>query len=387
MTNSAASAHQQARHPAGIVPVAPLSLSSPRSHVILDQAGHQVTEMTMDGWGNMAWAHSNVWAGGSLIATYSATTDANGQPDGALHFYLNDWLGTRRAQTDYAGVLEQTCTSLPFGDQESCGSYPTEHLFTGKERDSESGNDYFGARYYASSMGRLLSPDPETPTPLHLLNPQRWNMYSYGLNNPLSFTDSGGRDAAAVNFSKEIAIVGHEGVMSVHSDGTVTYARFGPVGGSRSMGEGLVQSFTLTTKVQFDSNGNPTADSLNAVKKELGTSDLSPEKGQDPSSIRLNYFKTTDEETTNLDQWIKQQQDASNQGESRRYNVVTNNCANFCVSGLVAGSAISQSQANRLSFVPNTLFDELNQLQLSEPKATVTTTECDTLPNGTQRCY
>jgi len=33
------------------------------------------------------------------------------------------------------------------------------HHFTGKERDSESGNDYFGARYYASSMGRFFSPD------------------------------------------------------------------------------------------------------------------------------------------------------------------------------------------------------------------------------------
>ena len=30
---------------------------------------------------------------------------------------------------------------------------------TGKERDTESGNDYFGARYYASSMGRFMSPD------------------------------------------------------------------------------------------------------------------------------------------------------------------------------------------------------------------------------------
>ena len=30
---------------------------------------------------------------------------------------------------------------------------------TGKERDTESGNDYFGARYYASAMGRFLSPD------------------------------------------------------------------------------------------------------------------------------------------------------------------------------------------------------------------------------------
>jgi RHS repeat-associated protein len=41
------------------------------------------------------------------------------------------------------------------------------HHFTGKERDTESGNDYFGARYYASSMGRFMSPDP-------LLNRCRW---------------------------------------------------------------------------------------------------------------------------------------------------------------------------------------------------------------------
>jgi RHS repeat-associated protein len=40
--------------------------------------------------------------------------------------------------------------------------------FTGKERDSESGNDYFEARYYASSMGRFMSPDwsaKEEPVP------------------------------------------------------------------------------------------------------------------------------------------------------------------------------------------------------------------------------
>ena len=36
--------------------------------------------------------------------------------------------------------------------------FPPLH-FSGKERDSESGNDYFGARYYGSSMGRFLSPD------------------------------------------------------------------------------------------------------------------------------------------------------------------------------------------------------------------------------------
>jgi RHS repeat-associated protein len=34
------------------------------------------------------------------------------------------------------------------------------YKFTGKEREAESGLDYFGARHYASTMGRFMSPDP-----------------------------------------------------------------------------------------------------------------------------------------------------------------------------------------------------------------------------------
>jgi RHS repeat-associated protein len=52
---------------------------------------------------------------------------------------------------------------------------------TGKERDQESGNDYFGARYYSSAMGRFLSPDWSAkvkPVPYAKLdNPQSLNLY------------------------------------------------------------------------------------------------------------------------------------------------------------------------------------------------------------------
>ncbi len=51
------------------------------------------------------------------------------------------------------------------------------------KNDSESGNDYFGARYYASSMGRFMSPDPGKVNLKHLANPQKWNKYAYVLNN------------------------------------------------------------------------------------------------------------------------------------------------------------------------------------------------------------
>src|ERR1039457_7390667 len=80
----------------------------PMSDFVLGPSGEQAAELDENPNGKMAWQHSNAWAGGQLIATYD--------PDG-VHFYANDWLGTRRVQTDYAGVVEQTCASLPFGDQ------------------------------------------------------------------------------------------------------------------------------------------------------------------------------------------------------------------------------------------------------------------------------
>ena len=69
---------------------------------------------------------------------------------------------------------------------------------TGKERDTESGNDYMFARYYNSATGRFLSPDwsaKEEPVPYAKLdNPQSLNLYGYVLNNPLGKADPDGHD-------------------------------------------------------------------------------------------------------------------------------------------------------------------------------------------------
>ena len=85
-----------------------------------------------------------------------------------------------------------------------CATNPCfeQHCFTGKEHDTESGNDYFGARYYASSMGRFLSPDWSAkvePVPYSKLdNPQTLNLYAYVGNNPFSRVDpTGHADIAA----------------------------------------------------------------------------------------------------------------------------------------------------------------------------------------------
>jgi len=175
---------------------------------VIGLGGEQVTEMGVtaaagSGAATLAWQHTNVWAGGKLLGTYDRqAAAAAGTVASNLHFYLDDPLGTRRAQTDYAGVIEQTCSSLPYGDALNCTggnlSAPTEHHFTGKERDAESGNDYFGARYYSSSMGRFMSPDwsaKVAPVPYAKLdNPQTLNLYGYLRNNPLGGIDADGHE-------------------------------------------------------------------------------------------------------------------------------------------------------------------------------------------------
>jgi RHS repeat-associated protein len=155
----------------------------------LGLSGEQVTETGGDG----QWLHTNVFVGGQLLSTYD---------DGGVHFHMTDWLGNRRVQTDYIGAVEATYQNLPFGEMvpqnNSVFLGATEHHFTGKERDTETGNDYMFARYYNSSTGRFLSPDwsaKEEPVPYAKLDdPQSLNLYSYVLNNPLSNIDPDGHD-------------------------------------------------------------------------------------------------------------------------------------------------------------------------------------------------
>ena len=58
--------------------------------------------------------------------------------------------------------------------------------------------EYFGARYYGSRIGRFTTVDPKVNLKASTPNPQRWNRYSYGLNNPLRFTDPDGREVPVV---------------------------------------------------------------------------------------------------------------------------------------------------------------------------------------------
>jgi len=76
--------------------------------------------------------------------------------------------------------------------------------FTGKERDSESGLDNFGARYDSSNTGRFMSADPKMLSIRHINNSQKWNKYAYTINNPLSYFDPNGMDEIQIQLKAYI---------------------------------------------------------------------------------------------------------------------------------------------------------------------------------------
>jgi len=121
----------------------------------------------------------------------------------SAHYYLDDHPGTTQMELSPGGWPVWQGQFTPFG-QEIVNGAPLlpgqadgssmHYKFTGKERDAESGLDYFGARYYASSVGRWMSPDPMQVSQKHLMYPQRWNAYSYVRNQPLIAFDPDGLD-------------------------------------------------------------------------------------------------------------------------------------------------------------------------------------------------
>jgi RHS repeat-associated protein len=135
------------------------------------------------------WNHTYIHFGGNLTALYTGS---------ATYFYHRDHLGSTRLGTDLTGHVSGTDYDfLPFGEQ-IAGTNATYIKFTGKERDSESGLDNFGARYNSSSLGRFMSPDPLSGSPG---NPQSWNRYAYVSNNPLNATDPSGMCSEEDGFS------------------------------------------------------------------------------------------------------------------------------------------------------------------------------------------
>ena len=107
-----------------------------------------------------------------------------------IYFYHLDHLGSSNWITNSQGQAIQYIHYMPYGElweNQQASTYDERFKFSGKERDTETGYDYFGARYYLSLLGIWMSPDPlldEYP---------EISSYAYCRWNPLRYVDPNGK--------------------------------------------------------------------------------------------------------------------------------------------------------------------------------------------------
>lgn len=154
-----------------------------------------------------------------------------------LNYHIVDYQQTHTVNMSSVGTITQFMDHYPFGKQRANvkSGFVDNYGFTGAVYDPESAHLYLGARYYFPTFNRLMSQDPITVDGPHhggyakpynnylqtawktgasdaslsqfkwkeshewqqlTYEPQRWNTYSYGLNNPLKYADPTGRESS-----------------------------------------------------------------------------------------------------------------------------------------------------------------------------------------------
>lgn len=136
-----------------------------------------------------------VFFNGQMVARRDAST-------GNVYYFYSDHLGSMGVVTDSLGqTIENESDYYPYGGERVVTSALSDepYKFTGKERDTESTLDFFGARHYSSVLGRFIGADYSDffPFPVPSADfgdPQSLNLYAYTDNNPSTNADPDGHD-------------------------------------------------------------------------------------------------------------------------------------------------------------------------------------------------
>jgi RHS repeat-associated protein len=147
--------------------------------------------------------------GGEKLATYRAPNFSQPFTLTLLHIHLSfagrvlkaqgqwvatDRLGSVRARNT-APYTWESFRYFPWGEEQTTTAQNRDKFAT-YFRDA-SGLDYALNRYYSSSHGRFLTPDPYVSNDA-LRNPQSWNRYSYVENDPVNFLDPTGLERSSI---------------------------------------------------------------------------------------------------------------------------------------------------------------------------------------------
>ena len=264
--------------------------------------------------------------------------------------------------------------------------------YTGKERDSESGNDYFGARYYASSTGRWMSPDPINLTNARLLNPANTlNKYAYGGNNPLKYVDKDGKDITVFyEPPHSILETGHVFVGVVNQDtGKSAFFSYGPAGDGK-----VWQSVPATSSfpMNFQGSASLTIQTNPEDAQKLIDAVNKIESGQLPDFNLFSSNCTTELEDVLKDYGLDFGDNDPSQYWAHLYSSYSQDAMDnpFRAFGPVPNQSGKDYGNPRYGMNTNDLLFRLwwySAFQNQPDNSSVTTTETVTLPDGTKQSY
>lgn len=174
-----------------------------------------------------------------------ATIEGNGLSTTTVYSH-QDHLGSTNVLTTQSGTLKEVADYYPYGAPRVQTTYTgtsEQRKYLSEDYDTDSNLSYLNARYYEGSRGQFLSQDPvhlavgdesklmeftEVSMSEYLKNPQFFNSYSYGLNNPMRFSDPKGLWYGEISGSLGMFPVGGTIGIRFNDTGIVL---FGTVGG------------------------------------------------------------------------------------------------------------------------------------------------------------
>jgi RHS repeat-associated protein len=278
-----------------------LTFNSTVGQYFYDGDGHRVKRI--DPTGTTVFVYN---AGGQLIAEYHSDPVPPVAGGGGTSYLTSDHLGSTRVVTDAQGNVKARHDYLPFGEELGAGigqrtttmKYDapdsTKQKFTQKERDNESGLDYFLARYYSSAQGRFTSPDPLGPWAMSeeekaafLTTPQKWNRYAYVTNNPLRYSDPDGLEQYDRSVNKEEQERIHQALIDISANGNAQ---------QQARANYILATDVTIRLAQGMPNGGATDINSNAANSGIANGSVS--ETQAGSFIRITLNKSSADDTS-----------------------------------------------------------------------------------------
>ncbi len=255
---------------------------------------------------------------------------------GTMLFMHANHRGDAALTTNSAGAIVEETSLEPYGAALSGGS--DRFVFTGQERDTEIGLDYFDARYYSPDLSIFVASDPIRGD---VYNPQRISTYAYVLNNPLNKIDPDGKDAIPIVrdiVDPQIVLPGGFGVDVPYNPGHASI-----VVGNQNDGY-IGYSYTADTDYAPRLNEDVPGTVIEGEWSRTwngAINNLEDAEGITDDSLRYNIMQHY---TTSPQQDAAMHSYAHGMGRSSSvYNACSSNCGDFVVNTMRAGGLNAKS--------------------------------------------